>query len=103
MWDGEKNVSGLFKRWFVTSLLPPIVTIKIPRLTRIVDTKNNPEYCFLVRKLIVFSNITNLFLNRLWILIKDLKLRLNRPQRTHPDSQGGRFEDSVPSQYNEAK
>ena len=103
MWDGEKNVSGLFKRWLVTSQLPPIVTIKIPRLTRIVDAKNNPEYCFLVRKLIVFSNITNLFLNRLWILIKDLKLRLNKPQRTRPDSQGGRFADSVPSQCSEAK
>ncbi len=103
MWDGEKNVSGLFKRWLVTSQLPPIVTVKIPRLTRIVDAKNNPEYCFLVRKLIVFSNITNLFLNRLWILIKDLKLRLNKPQRTRLDSQDGRFEGSVPSQYSEAK
>lgn len=87
----------------MTSQLPPIVTVKTPRLTRIVDAKNNPEYC-LVRKLIVFSNITNLFLkHRLWILIKDLRPRLNKPQRTRLDSQGDRFADSAPSQYSEAK
>ncbi|MGH1520941.1 MAG: hypothetical protein ACRBB2_01010 [Nitrosopumilus sp.] len=36
---GEKKDSGLFNKWFVTSQLPPTVTNKIPKLTKIFPIK----------------------------------------------------------------
>jgi hypothetical protein len=54
---GEKNVSGLFRRWFVISHPPPTVTSKIPKLITRLEKRKNLSEDFSDKKFCDFSMV----------------------------------------------